>query len=295
MASTDKPNPGRDVNKKPVLVERGHVVPVVPYDQTNPNASGPAYSPVTGDRAENQEWINTPLRCDHGAPHKTTPIYRVSQTGKEKPQNLCGFHYERAKNNGLIDSSRPPIELTNDPEHIKSINLEDYQIKLGQKNRDAAIVFENTGVLRNVRTVGRPATPSSDTQAALDRANTGGGHLPKDHEEILSKAYTALLHSKKENDDVPHYPTYAKKALSLGVHPSHVSKYFDYAVAHHKKLTGESAVPPVSREIKIRKAQLDFASSDSPVESTETLMQSDIPAAVDEQGNSSRSPKPRYD
>ena len=290
----DKPNLGRGADKKPTLVERGHVVYVGQYDDLNPKASGPDYSPVTGTEAKNQEWINTPLKCDHGASHKLPPIIRVSQPGTEKPQNLCEFHYQKALKAGTVDPSTA-TEITTDPEHVKSINLEDYKIGLGQKNRDAAEVFRSTGLLRHVRTVGRPAIPNSDTQEALDRAASGGGHIIPNHEEYLSKAHDALMHSKRDNEDYPHYPTYAKKALSLGVPPEHVSKYYDFAIAHHKQLTGESAVPPVSNEENITRAKLAFAREDAPREDIARLMQSDIPAAVDEEGRSSMAPRPLTD
>jgi hypothetical protein len=290
----DKPNLGRGVDKKPTVVERGHVVYVGQYDELNPGASGPDYSPVTGDAAESQKWINTPLKCDHGASHRLPPTKRVLQTGKEKPQNLCDFHYEKAEKAGIIDPSTA-TEITNDPEHIKRINSEDYQVRLGKQNRDAAEVFKSTGILRHVRTVGRPAIPNSDTQEALDRAYSGGGHIIPNHNEYLSKAYDALMYSKRENEDYPHYSTYAKKALSLGVPPAHVSKYYDFAAAHHKQLTGESAVPPVSTGEKVTRAKLIFAREDAPREDISSLMQSDIPAAVDEEGRSSMARRPLTD
>jgi len=294
MASNEKPNLGRGEDTKPTVVERGHVVYVGQYDDLNPSAKGPAYSAVTGSRAESLPFVNTPLKCDHGATHKLPPIIRVSQPGVEKPQNLCELHYQKALKAGTVNPSTA-IEITNDPEHIKRINLEDYNIKLGQKNRDAAEVFESTGRLRNVRTTGRPANTNDETQAALDRAASGGGRIIPNHEEYLSKAHDALMHSKRDNDDYPHYPTYAKKALSLGVPPEHVSKYYDFAIAHHKKLTGESAVPPVSSAENITRATLAFAREDAPREDISDLMQSDIPAATDEQGRSSRASRPLTD
>ena len=294
MAANEKPNFGRSVETKPTLVERGHVVPVGQYDPLNPSSNGPAYSPVTGSRAPSLPFVNTPLKCDHGATHKLPPIIRVNQPGVEKPQNLCELHYQKALKAGTITPSTA-IEITNDPEHIKSINLEDYKIGLGQKNRDAAEVFESTGILRNVRTTGRPTNSNSDTQAALDRAASGGGRIIPNHEEYLSKAHDALMHSKRDNDNYPHYPTYAKKALGLGVPPEHVSKYYDFAIAHHKKLTGESAVPPMTTAENVTRTQLNVANEDAPTESIADLMQSDIPSAVDEQGRSSKAARPLTD
>ena len=288
-------NLGRNTDTKPVKVERGHVVYSSEYDPLNPGKQGPAYSPVIGDNEVNMPWMKGEVKCGGGGPaHDLPVVQRVHMVGKEGPVNLCEKHWIRAQKQGTIDFDKPITEVNSfsrDPEQHHDINKEDYQIRLGKSNRDAASVFESTGRLRNVRTTGRPAVPSSDTQDALDRAATGGGHLPKNHAELLGKAYTALLHSKSQNDDHPEYGDYASKAKELMSEEDHrhIPAYFDYAQTHHRKLTGESAVPPESREETVRRAQiLSARNGGKETETYEDLMGSDIAPQQDEFGRSSR-------
>lgn len=298
-----KPDLGRGVDNKPTKVERGDVAYVSQSDPlvVGEQRTGPAYIPVIGKHEmENMPHMFLPLTCSAGGSHQLPPVMRVHMPGKEGPVNLCDKHYAKALRTGAVDTSRPSIEINSfeaDPEQHHDIRKEDYKIELGKRNRDAASVFEATGMLRNVRTTGRPAIAPEDTEAALNLAKTAGGHVPKNHTEILNKTYAALLHSKEKNGGHPIYEDYANKATEL-LDPKdhrHIPVYFDRAQQHHKILTGESAVPPESREQTNRRASLIAENTELRPETMESYLQSDIPAVSDEYGRSAKAPSPRYD
>lgn len=270
-----KENTGLDdeetIGQKP---EEASVVYVSQFDPLNPDApAGPSLAPVKAARSKYWKHMSKPIKCDIGGSHSkgTLALARVHVFGKGN-QNLCERHYNSRLNNpDSYDPNTIKQIHHDDPEQVKDINDEDWRSKtLDPKNRDAKLTFEQTGaIISPPRTPGRPVLKNRnpDTRAAMDKgqsfiqntidtAETGGGHIRADHEDLLDKAHKALVHSTQETGS-PNPSVYRAKALELGVPKHRLDEYLAHAIAKHRKLTKKSIVPAPAEGDKMRRIELE--------------------------------------
>ena len=310
----DEVNPGFGKKKRGQLAEEAAVSAVTPFNPDDPDApSVPGITPVEAPRSKGWKRSGT-IKCDEGAPHSEPAAVRLTVHGKQTPQHLCTKHYaKRLERPETFDRTSVESLTRADSDKITEVKDDAWRARtLEPKNREADLVFKATGALPVVpRTPGRPVMQnrSEITQEAInkgrtflqnvvDRSATGGGHPDENHEELLDKAHKALVHSTVGNAGHPYFPAYENKALELGVPEHKVHEYFAHAVTHHRKLTGNSIVPPPTAEEKLERltAEVVRNPSDAPSrgEETEGLMQNEG-SYGNEFTPGAQAPKPRYD
>ena len=244
MASFEDLEVSGDIEKKPVLKDTSRVV------------NGEYIPPSLERYSENKAIAKPePVKCKGSGKCRMPAVIRPVFHG-QGAKDLCSLHWDKVKNN--IDSyESSPMWIHNDSELHKDIRVENARENQRAKARDAATIYQTTGIEKIVQGPGRPIKPETEDHVTpvIDKVASGGGHIRPDHENKLYAAHQALLAAIDQGNGTPDATTYHRFAEVHFPDPAERSEYFIHAMNHHKKLMGRSVTPAAD---PVKAASADF-------------------------------------